>query len=340
MTTTAMHAFFVLLIAAPAAATGSTRRCHSGDKPALLAIKAALGGSSANHFASWTPDTPCCDWFGVECNSSTGRVVALSVFQDPNVTGAIPDAIVGLTHLQKINWHHLPALSGPIPRAIAKLSSLSELIVCYTGVSGPVPSFLGSLTHLTFLDLSFNSLTGTIPASLAALPNLSGINLGGNRLTGAIPPLLFSKVAAAGNKSHAYLVLLDNNLSGTIPSEFAAVNFQLVDLSGNALTGNAAGLLGGANDVQWLDLSRNALSFNFSVVELPEYLYFMNISHNDIYGGIPAQVAKLTSLNFFNVSYNRLCGPVPTGGNMARFDVYNYQHNKCLCGAPLTTPCT
>ncbi|RCV15620.1 hypothetical protein SETIT_3G071600v2, partial [Setaria italica] len=292
----------------------SSRRCYSGDRPAL--------GGPADHFASWTPDTPCCDWFGVET---------------PNVTGAIPDAIAGLTHLQGLILQNLPALSGPIPRAIAKLSGLSQLIVAYTAVSGPVPSFLGALTNLVALDLSFNSLTGAIPASLAALPNLSGINLSGNRLTGAIPPLLLSKAAG---KVYDNLLLSDNHLSGTIPADFAAVNFQLIDLSGNALTGNASGLVGGANDVQWLDLSRNALSFNFSSVELPEHLYFMTISHNDIYGGIPAEVAKLTSLNFFNVSYNRLCGPVPTGGNMAWFDVYNYQHNECLCGPPLPTPCT
>jgi Leucine-rich repeat (LRR) protein len=90
-------------------------------------------------------------------------------------------------------------------------------------------------------------------------------------------------------------------------------------------------------ELQYLDLSRNALSFNLSGVELPEQLYFVDVSHNAIYGGIPAQVANLTNLQFFNVSYNRLCGGVPTGGNMARFDAYNYQHNKCLCGPPLPT---
>ena len=52
-----------------------------------------------------------------------------------------------------------------------------------------------------------------------------------------------------------------------------------------------------------------------------------------------AQVVNLTNLQLFNVSYNRLCGAVPTGGNMASFDAYSYQHNRCLCGPPLADPC-
>ncbi|GJM94268.1 hypothetical protein PR202_ga10899 [Eleusine coracana subsp. coracana] len=71
---------------------------------------------------------------------------------------------------------------------------------------------------------------------------------------------------------------------------------------------------------------------------MPEQLYFMDVGHNAICGGIPAQVANLTNLQFFNVSYNRLCGQIPAGGNMPRFDVFSFQHNKCLCGTPLA-PC-
>ncbi|XP_062232431.1 polygalacturonase inhibitor-like [Phragmites australis] len=330
MKTTALLVL-LLLTSLLAAASSNKDRCHPADKAALLAIKAALG--NPYHFASWTPDTPCCDWYDVDCDPSTGRVVGLSVFQDANLTGTIPDAIAGLVHLQNLMLHHLPAISGPIPPAIAKLSNLSLLIISYTGVSGPVPSFLGKLTALTLLDLSFNSLTGAIPASLADLPSLSSIDLSRNRLTGSLPPLLFSKAP-----QEAYLRLSHNNLSGTIPAEFAAVSFAEVDLSRNAFTGDASGLFGRAKALQHLDLSRNAFSFDLSVVELPEQLDSVDLSHNAIYGGIPAQVANLSNLQFFNVSYNRLCGAVPTGGNMARFDAYCYQHNKCLCGTPLP-PC-
>ncbi|KAK1287187.1 Polygalacturonase inhibitor 1 [Acorus calamus] len=39
-----------------------------------------------------------------------------------------------------------------------------------------------------------------------------------------------------------------------------------------------------------------------------------------IYGGIPEGVAGLKQLQAFNVSYNRLCGQIPTGGAMGSFD--------------------
>ncbi|KAL6624572.1 hypothetical protein ACP70R_031893 [Stipagrostis hirtigluma subsp. patula] len=331
-TTTKMRVFLVLLAAASAAAAAaSTDRCHSGDRAALLAIKAALG--NPYHFASWTPDTPCCGWYDVDCDPSTGRVIGLAVFQDANLTGAIPDAVAGLVHLQNLRLHHLPALSGPIPPAIAKLSNLSFLTISWTAVSGPVPSFLAALTKLAQLDLSFNSLAGAVPASLAALPNLYSVDISRNRLTGSLPPLLFAKAP-----QEAYLRLSHNNLSGGVPAEFAAVGFAEVDLSRNAFTGDASALFGRTKPLQRLDLSRNAFGFNLSGVQLPEQLYFLDVSHNDISGGIPVQVANLTNLQFFNVSYNRLCGEVPAGGNMARFDAYSFQHNKCLCGTPLP-PC-
>ncbi|RLM99576.1 polygalacturonase inhibitor-like [Panicum miliaceum] len=317
-----MRAILVLLIAASAAAC-SASRCHSGDKAALLAIKAALGNP-------------------IPLRVLDGRLPVLRL--DANLTGAIPDAVAGLAHLWNLRLHHLPGISGPIPPAIARLSNLSFLTISWTAVSGPlaivkrfqpVPTFLGALTRLSQLDLSFNALAGTVPASLAALPSLYSVDLSRNRLTGSLPPLLFSKAPQV-----AYLRLSHNNLTGGVPAEFSAVAFAQIDLSCNGFTGDASGLFCRAKPVQQMDLSRNALSFNLSGVELPEQLIFLDVSHNAIYGGVPAQVANLSSLQFFNVSYNQLCGAVPAGGNMARFDAYSFQHNRCLCGAPLANPCT
>ncbi|XBI21657.1 hypothetical protein VPH35_062758 [Triticum aestivum] len=332
------HALLVVLLCSLLAGAGNAepspdptyKDCHPGDKAALLAFKAALG--EPYHLSGWTSDSPCCDWNGVTCDHFTGRVVSLAVFQDANITGTIPSALAGLPHLQDLTLRHLPLLSGPIPPAIGKLSNLSSLRISWTAVSGPVPSFLGSLKKLTFLELSFNSLTGAIPASLGTIPNLSGINLSRNRLTGAIPMFL-SKSA-----DQVYLWLSHNNLTGPLPAGFAAVNFAHLDLSRNDLTGDASGLFGRGKELQYIDLSRNDFDFDLSGVVLPEQLYFVDVSHNAIHGSIPAQVANLSNLQFFNVSYNKLCGPVPTGGNMARLNLYNFQHNKCLCSAPLP-PC-
>uniref|UniRef100_A0A0D9WBS5 Leucine-rich repeat-containing N-terminal plant-type domain-containing protein n=1 Tax=Leersia perrieri TaxID=77586 RepID=A0A0D9WBS5_9ORYZ len=335
MMMTQLHLLVLLLFVAAAAKDDDGQRqlqCHSDDEAALLAVDAALG--SPYHFASWTPDTSCCDWYDVDCDADSGRVVSLTIFQDANLTGAIPDAIANLTHLRSLLLRHLPSLSGEIPSSLAALTSLTQLTISWTAVSGPIPDFIAELTALESLDLSFNSLTGAIPPSLAGLVNLSGINLSRNRLAGAIPSALFSNLDQ--QQADVYLWLSHNNLTGAIPPEFAAVSFAHVDVSRNQLTGDASPLF---RRGRYVDVSRNGFVFNMSGVVFDEEVTYVDVSHNAIRGGVPAQVANLTSLQMFNVSYNKMCGQIPAGENMARFDAYCYQHNKCLCGAPLANAC-
>ncbi|CAN6331058.1 unnamed protein product [Urochloa humidicola] len=324
--------FFLLSGLVGAATAGSTMQCHDEDQAALLAINDALG--SPYHFASWTPDTFCCDWYDVDCDNATGRVVSLTVIGDGNVTAAsIPgEAIANLTSLKTLVLRHLPGLSSEIPESLAGLTSLSQLTISYTGVYGKIPAFLSQLSELTFLDLSFNSLMGDIPASLADLSALAIIDFSRNRLEGQIPALLLSKFAGEG----AELRLSHNNFSGGVPAGFAAVNFTHLDLSRNSLSGDpSAVVFGKGKTVQHLDLSRNDFRFSLTAVEMPEGLTYLDLSHNAIRGRVPAQVADIAGLTLFNVSYNKLCGVIPTGGVMAKFDAYSYQHNKCLCGSPL-----
>jgi hypothetical protein len=320
-------ALVVLLAAIAAAAARTKNECYAGDKAALLDIKAGFG------------NYPCCEWISVFCDLSASpytlrRVVAVSFLRDTSLVGPLPGApIARLTALQQLILIHVPGVNGTIPHDVAQLSNLNFIDISYTGISGPVPSFLSQLTKLTYLRLSFNSLTGPIPASLADVPNLSFLDLGRNGLTGTIPPLLLSRT-----NDTTYLSLSHNNLTGGVPANFAAVRFWSLDLSHNTLAGDASVLFGLNKSLLSLDLSRNAFSFNLSAVTLPSRLGMLDISHNDIYGVLPPQVANLAYLAYLNVSYNRLSGRVPIGGNMDRFDQYCFQHNKGLCGTPLP-PC-
>ncbi|KAL2923785.1 Polygalacturonase inhibitor [Bienertia sinuspersici] len=65
----------------------------------------------------------------------------------------------------------------------------------------------------------------------------------------------------------------------------------------------------------------------------PGVLSQFNVSHNKLTGNIPKLPKSLKSLD---VSNNQLCGSIPSGLN--RFGAKMFEHNKCLCDAPLS-PC-
>ncbi|KAJ4977706.1 hypothetical protein NE237_008486 [Protea cynaroides] len=303
----------------------TTVRCNKDDYNALMEIKAALG--NPYHLASWVANTDCCDWYDVECDSTTNRIDQLNIFQ-ANITGQIPAAIGDLPYLNTLVFRHITNLTGTIPSTITNLKLLTMVRLSYTNLSGPIPSFLSELTNLDYLDLSFNQFSGSIPSSLSSLPNLTVLHLDRNDLTGEIPE-------SFGNFQQSIsLYLSHNNLSGEIPKSLEAVDFVTIDVGRNKLEGDGSMLFKANGSAETIDLSRNQFMFNLSMVEIASNLQYFDISHNKIYGSIPEAITGL-NLQYLNVSYNRLCGEIPQGGRVQNFDSYSFFHNKCLCGSPL-----
>ena len=130
------------------------------------------------------------------------------------------------------------------------------------------------------------------------------------------------------------LFLSHNQLSGSIPKSLENLDINQIDLSRNKLEGDASMLFGAQKTTHNIDLSRNMFQFNISMVKVSKTVNFLHLNHNGLTGTIPIQWTQL-DLQIFNVSYNRLCGRIPQGGELQRFDAYAYLHNKCLCGPPL-----
>ncbi|XP_043691460.1 polygalacturonase inhibitor-like [Telopea speciosissima] len=308
----------------------TTVRCNKNDYTALMKIKAAL--NNPYHLASWVANTDCCDWYDVECDSNTNRIIQLTIFQ-ANISGQIPDAVGDLPYLNTLVFRHITNLTGTIPSTITNLKYLTMVRLSYTNLSGSIPPFLSKLTNLDYLDLSFNQFTGSIPSSLSSLPNLTVLHLDRNSLTGTIPK-------SFGNfKQSLNLYLSHNQISGEIPTTLGKVDFVTIDLGRNKLQGDASMLFkANGSTTQTIDLSRNMFAFNLSKVEFATNLQYLDISHNKIYGSIPEAITGL-DLQYLNVSYNQLCGKIPQGGKVQNFDSYSFYHNKCLCGSPLAA-CT
>ncbi|KAI3750409.1 hypothetical protein L2E82_21044 [Cichorium intybus] len=315
---------FVLFLSLPTLSLSQT--CNKDDEKVLFKIKKAFG--NPYHLASWQKTDDCCQWYCVECDANSGRIIALTIFSG-NISGQIPVEVGDLPYLQTLVLRKLTNLTGEIPSAIAKLTHLTSLRLSWTNLSGPVPSFLSKLTNLDFLDLSFNDLTGSIPPELATLTKLNDLHLDRNKLTGPIPES-FGKFT--GNVPNLYLS--HNQLTGSVPKSLGYLNFTTIDFSRNKLTGDFSMFFGTHKTIQYADFSRNKFAFNLSEVVFPASLTWLDFNHNKIYGSLPA---TLTELNFqnLNVSYNRMCGQIPQGGNLQTFDNMSYFHNRCLCGSPL-----
>ncbi|XP_021724024.1 polygalacturonase inhibitor 1-like [Chenopodium quinoa] len=304
--------------------------CHPNDRNALLQIKSHFI-NNASTFSNWVPNTECCYWSNVGCDED-GRVVILVVNDADDVVGQLSPAIGDLRYLQALRFWNLPNLTGPIPSTIGKLTKLLILDINNNSMSGPIPKELGRLKKLEQLFITSNKFSGYIPPDLSRLSNLVYLHLFGNKLTGSIP-------ASFGSfNTNLSLLLYDNQLSGPIPKSIGQAKLSKVSVSNNQLSGDASFLFGSDKTVLTdVSLRNNKFKFDFSNVDLPQGLRNLDIAHNMIYGSLPKRLGQLP-LQSIDVSYNKLCGKIPTGRRLKTFSPSFFAHNKCLCGAPLP-PC-
>ena len=238
----------------------------------------------------WGPNNPLSSWRGVTVGSSSGRAVALRLY----------------------NF----GLAGPISPELGRLANLTDLSLFGNKLTGPIPPELGRLTNLTDLSLSDNRLTGTIPPQLAQLTNLTTLNLSKNGLTGAIPPEL-------GRLTNlTFLRLLGNRLTGPIPPELGRLtNLTDLSLSDNRLTGTIPPQLAQLTKLTHWYLYNN----NLTGAIPPQLAQLTKLTHwylynNNLTGAIPPQLAQLTKLTVFDFSGNRLVGKLPYA--LRKFDPY------------------
>ncbi|KAK2966967.1 LOW QUALITY PROTEIN: hypothetical protein RJ640_025502 [Escallonia rubra] len=209
-----------------------------------------------------------------------------------------------------------------------------------------VPQEIGGLSNLMEIILAFNSLRGTIPATMFnistlqrdlhpinfqdhchyiraihQLANLEGIYLANNSFTGILPYSI---------SNDSKLTILDvgyNNFSGIVPNS--------LDLSYNNFFGDVTDNIG---DLQ--HLVRLSLEHNDLVGTIPETfqslvsLETLDLSQNNLSGVIPKSLdTVLLHLKYFNVSYNKLHGEIPSGGSFGNFTSQSFLPNGALCGA-------
>jgi hypothetical protein len=206
------------------------------------------------------------------------------VLEYNQLTGTLPSALVMLSQLHEFKLGY-NRLSGTIPTWFGQMQSLITLSLSNntlgtggaiekndgTPSSGKVkqsafPTELGLLTNLQVLELGATGINGTLPTELFNLGNsLQAFDVSGNFVSGSIPTLvgnlsLMSTFRLSISLLHfaftsykhlvfvviVQMVLDHNDLTGTIPTEFAnCTDLITLDLSNNHLTGTMPRCLGG-----------------------------------------------------------------------------------------------
>lgn len=150
--------------------------------------------------------------------------------------------------------------------------------------SGGIPEEICDYPNLEFLLLFENPLGLTIPACLGALPKLRGLGIQNCELEGTIPVAMMNEVS----------------------------EIEVLDLSGNALTGRLPTEMGELVKLKQLYLNENELTgpvpIEFSnLVDLK----ILDLEFNSLTGTLPTKLGSLTVLESLKLQGNNIRGQVP-----------------------------
>ncbi|KAL1299703.1 probable leucine-rich repeat receptor-like serine/threonine-protein kinase At3g14840 isoform X3 [Arachis ipaensis] len=330
--------FFLLLLAAfcfSSQAFGATQ-LPENEVQALQIIAKTLGiknwnpsADECNKLVGQNNWTSCSEFKDDEyqnvvicnnCSSDTVCHVTNLCMKRQNLAGTLPPELVRLPYLQEIDltfnylngtipteWGSMNLLNislggnrltGPIPKEIANISTLQNLVVESNQMYGDLPLELGNLTQIQRLLLSSNNFTGELPATLAKLTNLQDMNIIGSGLSGPIPSGIsklrnltdlrisdlsgseISSFPELSTKSMKYLILRSCNIHGTLEDYLSTTTIsQILDLSFNKLTGPIPPSYKKLTKVNYIFLTGNLL--NGSVPSWTSDATSLDLSYNN-----------------------------------------------------------
>ena len=285
-------------------------------------------------------------------SSLTNRSLISIVLADNPLNGTLPTSIgIFSTSLEKFVAPNCN-IKGTIPMGIGNLSNLNILSLENNELVGPIPPTIRGMNGLQGLFLQHNKLQGSIPDGICQLRNLVELFLNHNKLFGPIP-------ACWGSLSKLQKLYLDSNKLTSIPSSFWNLKDILnISMSFNSLSGHLPLDVGNLKHVTHIDLSWNQLSGDIQAITGLDSLANLSLAHNkfqgpipwsfgklismvcldlsdnNLSGEIPKSLIELTCLKYFNVSFNRLQGKIPSGGVIAQFSAQSFMGNQALCGPP------
>ena len=204
-----------------------------------------------------------------------------------------------------------------------------KIVQTYTSGNWPSQVALSPTLRYAMIAHNFDEISGPLPRGLSDMPNLYSFDMQGpgQKFTGTIPPL---------PQTLEVFNVLDNLLTGITPDLINMPKLQLLEVSGNRLTG-----LGNVHDCPELQVVRardNEISGGFpSFSNLPKLLE-LNLPGNDMTGTLPPSLSELTALTRLDVARNKLTSPLPgIGAHLVHLEYVDISSNQFsdLCDADL-----
>ncbi|TYG78105.1 hypothetical protein ES288_D02G030700v1 [Gossypium darwinii] len=309
----------------------TTDACLEHERIALLHLKPFF--NYRNQLQSWVEvkGSDCCKWERVECNTTTRRLIQLSLNStkwEDNMEYVMDNRNLNAWYLNAsmfLPFEELKRLylSGNViggslenegfGKLSSTLSNLEILDLSENYLNDSILLSLSELSSLRYLDLSINTFEGSSHLRgfqlLSRLNNLETLDLSGNSLKNTI---LFHMRNISSLKT---LRLSANQLKGRLDhihdgTQWRLTNLEELDLSGNLFRNNTISFPQGLSSLKSLTLYNNHLQGSLDTIGLSNLtnLKKLDLSVNQIEsfqsfkdGG---RKLELTHLEELNLGYN------------------------------------
>jgi len=200
-------------------------------------------------------------------------------------------------------------LSSKVPNLELNLTNNPEIDLSSNQLEGSIPSFLLQAGVLHLFNNKFSNLASFL-CSKSSPNNLGVLDLSNNELKGELPNCWNNLT------SLQFVDLSNNKLSGKIPFSMGAlVNMEALILRNNSLNGQlTSSLKYCSSKLALLDLGENMFHGPLPswIGDNLQQLVILSLRFNKFYGNLSSNLCYLRKLHVLDLSLNNLSGGIPT----------------------------